>query len=420
VAAGAQDQGWQWADAPPGGGDTLLDFDQLISGDYGHITSGDGSHEYLYSTYPGFVLIHRGETNPSLYTEDFPATDHNWLPSVVADPTLNTRFFFPGGELYRYSKSGGNNWTPAQWSTQDFGIVNGEFLTEMVFSPVNSLRTYAVSNTGRMWRSFNRGIDWFQAATTGPGGQYFYGAALLASGLDLDTVYVGGSGYSNPPVWRSTDGGNTYLPWSEGLPPTLVYCLAEAPDGSGTLYCGTETGAYERQAGAPAWTDITQDDAPVTTYWSAEAVPSANVIRFGTYGRGIWDFAVDDGCDYTPYGMALGGANSVTLDSASSTHMGSLHVLEVSGGPALATGFLLYSPLPSNLPLYGGTLLVDPLVLIFIPLAVDGAGQQSLPLDIPSDPLALDLPLNFQVALRDGPAFDDWVFSNGLQGVICE
>ena len=419
VAAGAQDQGYQWAGDPPSGG-TLIDFDQLISGDYGHLTSGDGTHAYVYSTYPGFVLIQKGETNPALYTTDFPPTENNWLPSVVADPALNTRFFFPARELYRYTKGGGNTWSWAAWSTQDFGISNGEFLTEMVFSPVNTLRTYAVSNTGRMWRSFNHGLDWFEADDTGPGGQYFYGAALLASALDVDTVYVGGSGYSNPAVWHSTDGGNTYEPWGQGLPPTLVYCLAEAPDGSGTLYCGTETGAYERKPGAAAWVDITSNDAPVTTYWSAEAVPALNVIRFGTYRRGIWDYDVDDGCVYAVYGAGLGGANTITLDSASSTHMGGTHTLEVSGAPPLANGYLLYSPFTTSLPLYGGTLLVDPGVLIFLPLASDGAGAATLPLNIPSDPLAVGLPLNFQAALPDGPGFDDWAFSNGLQGVICE
>ena len=34
--------------------------------------------------------------------------------------------------------------------------------------------------------------------------------------------------------------------------------------------------------------------APAQTYWSVEYVEVVNTVRFGTYGRGIWDFVIDD------------------------------------------------------------------------------------------------------------------------------
>ena len=46
VVAGAQDQGYQRAGSAPPADATQLDFDQLISGDYGHLTSGDGDHDF--------------------------------------------------------------------------------------------------------------------------------------------------------------------------------------------------------------------------------------------------------------------------------------------------------------------------------------------------------------------------------------
>jgi hypothetical protein len=62
VVAGAQDQGYQRASVAPSPPDTNLVFSQLISGDYGHLTSGDGHHDFLFSVYPGFVLIQAGGT----------------------------------------------------------------------------------------------------------------------------------------------------------------------------------------------------------------------------------------------------------------------------------------------------------------------------------------------------------------------
>ena len=41
------------------------------------------------------------------------------------------------------------------------------------------------------------------------------------------------------------------------------------------------------------WEDLTGADAPLTTYWSVEILPHENTARFGTYGRGIWDFRME-------------------------------------------------------------------------------------------------------------------------------
>jgi hypothetical protein len=50
IAAGSQDQDFQQS-APAQLAAT--DFNQLISGDYGHLTSTAGDHNMLYAAYPG-------------------------------------------------------------------------------------------------------------------------------------------------------------------------------------------------------------------------------------------------------------------------------------------------------------------------------------------------------------------------------
>jgi hypothetical protein len=52
--AGAQDQGFQRATTDNG---SVLSFQQTISGDYGHIVSGDGGQN-VWSNYPGFTLFY--------------------------------------------------------------------------------------------------------------------------------------------------------------------------------------------------------------------------------------------------------------------------------------------------------------------------------------------------------------------------
>ena len=49
-------------------------------------------------------------------------------------------------------------------------------------------------------------------------------------------------------------------------------------------------GRLREDPGASEWVDVTDTRAPITIYWSVEALPHENTLRFGTYGRGIWDY----------------------------------------------------------------------------------------------------------------------------------
>ena len=288
LAAGAQDQGYQVTNTMDNQGDAY-DFDQILSGDYGHLTSGDGTHRLVFSVYPGFVLVAEGEERPEitnyLYFPD--GESYSWLPTVLADPTSPDDFFFAAKKLYRYVHQG-RGWEVEQYSEQSFG--SNAYLSALAFAPSNPDRMYAATSQGNLYASNDHGVTWERSDEDGPTGQYYYGQALVVSRTDPDTVVVGGSGYDGNPVYRSTDGGSTWIAWSEGLPATMALALAESADG--TMFVGTETAAYMRTATAGEWVDITGTGAPITAYWSAEALASDNTIRFGTYGRGIWDYEI--------------------------------------------------------------------------------------------------------------------------------
>lgn len=294
VAIGAQDQGYQLTNDVEQS-DSVLVADQVLSGDYGHLTSGDGTHKWVFSVYPGFVLVQHGETTPNYYYLDFPGGESYvpWLPPIVADPDEPSAFYFPASHLYRYEHSGGGSWTITQYSEQDFAVSRGEYVSRMEFSPVDSNRVWATTSEGRAWWSDDKGVTWTKSASMIADENWYYGQAIAPSLTDKDTVTIGGSGYGVPAVYRSTDGGQTYFPWGQGLPDTLVYTLVEAPDGSGTIFAGTQTSAYRRGPTDEAWVDITNVAAPITTYWDAEALTEENTIRFATYGRGVWDYQLD-------------------------------------------------------------------------------------------------------------------------------
>jgi len=298
VAAGSQDQGYQHTlDLSPIG--ELYTFDQLISGDYGYLTSSDGTHELVYSVYPGMLLIQIGEDDPQLSYGWFPDTRSAWLPPIEADPDDPEALFFAGSELYRYTRQNELFWDFERWSSEDFAESQWEYISALAFAPTDSNRAYLATNRGRMFRSDDHGLTWTRSGDLGPEAPYYYGTALVVSHDDPDVAWVAGSGYAGHPVYRTTDGGQSWIEFGQGLPQTLVYCLGEAPDGSGRLFVGTETSVYLREPGGVAWIDVTEPGVPVTIFWSVEPLFYENTMRFGTYGRGIWDLQLDvpgEGC----------------------------------------------------------------------------------------------------------------------------
>ena len=106
-------------------------------------------------------------------------------------------------------------------------------------------------------------------------------------------MIIGGSGYSNSPVYISHNHGESFIPLHEGLPNTLVFKLAGTPNDE-YFFAATEVGPYVYITEEDMWSDLSGISAPDQTYWSVEYIPDLNTARFGTYGRGIWDFIIDD------------------------------------------------------------------------------------------------------------------------------
>jgi hypothetical protein len=63
------------------------------------------------------------------------------------------------------------------------------------------------------------------------------------------------------------------------------------------------------------WNDLSVYGGPDQTYWSVDFVPQLNIARFGTYGRGIWDFAHGSGVSVTTPSEAIQPMNMLDVRS---------------------------------------------------------------------------------------------------------
>ncbi|HMU68380.1 MAG TPA: T9SS type A sorting domain-containing protein [Chitinophagales bacterium] len=292
--AGAQDQGYQRSSYTIG--DDYY-FDQLISGDYGHIVSRSGG-DNLWCVYPGFAMyVNDAASASNLTTWDFQGYGHLWMAPIMQDPWNDQVAWWGGGSdaggayLWRLQKSGA--FISGVKQAKNFSVAGGGSISAISYSPIDPNYWYLLTSGGNFYHSEDAGETWYlSSGFSGPGPQYFYGATIEPSKSQLGVVYIGGSGYDNPAVYMSDDHGDNFVELQDGLPPTLVYDLAVDQTDS-LLFAATEVAPYVCVLAEGKWYNIAANDAPLQTYWSVDYVDEINTVRFGTYGRGAWEFAIE-------------------------------------------------------------------------------------------------------------------------------
>ena len=294
VYVGSQDQGFQRSLYPYSNGNGILNFEQSISGDYGHLVSTDGG-ETLWCNYPGFTMFYANpETDTGGSSLGFPSSGQLWLPPLMEHPYDNHKVYLGGGGL-----NGGHHLILLTKTnseiiyTEEPYSFNGR-VSAMAYSPINPEHRYVLTDNGTFYYSSDNGENWDMSNDfDGPNAHYFYGSSIWASKSIPGKVLISGSGYSNPAIYTSYNHGRTFEAMDNGLPNTLAFKVVGTEDDS-YYFTSTEVGPYAYLPDEDMWIDIMGVTAPDQTYWSVEYIDEINTARFGTYGRGIWDFVIDE------------------------------------------------------------------------------------------------------------------------------
>jgi photosystem II stability/assembly factor-like uncharacterized protein len=164
-------------------------------------------------------------------------------------------------------------------------------------------------------------------------------AAVAVDSLTSSTVYVasvysygwagGAAGISQ--LYRSEDGGDSFIPAGSGLPGSTARCLAADPLVAGVVYAGTDSGIYRTRDGGRSWTPFGQQLAGARV-WALWIADGGEALYAGT-DQGIYDLEIAEG----PLDVAAGPAGGSRLLSWSADRA-SLDTLGASGhfasGPA--------------------------------------------------------------------------------------
>ncbi len=303
IFAGSQDQGLQRAENKY---QEDLSFMQLYGGDYGHLSFTNNGNE-LWVSYPGGWITYyddpmKQSVEPTTALQINSGQESVWIPPVYPIPNQKAVLVAGGNVnggsgsfLIKITANNSNQFTTQQFDF-NFGVSGGE-ISAIAINHFDNDVWYVATTNGRFYRSMNAGTSWESMSLVGPQAdlQYLYGSCIYPSKINKDVVYFAGSGYDTDAIYKSVDGGTLFNSLVNELPKTTVFEIAANEDES-LLFAATEAGPYIYVKETDTWYSLLQGNAPNQTYWSVEVIQDGlnEVARFGTFGRGIWDFKISN------------------------------------------------------------------------------------------------------------------------------
>jgi hypothetical protein len=182
-------------------------------------------------------------------------------------------------------------WNPTQFN-YDFkaNSRNGKSVIKALSaSTKNWNKLYVATQDASFFYSSDAGANWTRSTYTLPSALLPW--SIEVSPTNANKVFICGTGWSNTGVYMSTNGGQTFTALSNQIIQATFFDMVLSPDEK-VLYAATSEGPFAYVFEDNSWYSISGANTPFVDFRSVEYIASTNTVRFGTYGRGIWDFAI--------------------------------------------------------------------------------------------------------------------------------
>jgi hypothetical protein len=300
IFAGAQDQGNQRFAG--GAGTNILSASQLISGDYVRLNTSVNGTKY-WQEYPGGVIHYYDNPLVQQYTsaqgsvygtartniQQWVVPTCNW--SIAGENSIlvgggTAANGGTGSYLVKMSYNGTSTLVKSQYGF-DFLANGGGYISAVDHSPVDANYMFVGLHNGKFYYSQNAGSTWTQTVGfTGATNGWNYGSFIHCSRINKNLVFFCGAGGK---IYKTINAGVSFTDMSAGLPSTFVSELAL--NGNETLlFAATDAGPYVCVLATGQWYSILGANSPIKYFTAVEYVPAGDLMRFATFGRGVWDF----------------------------------------------------------------------------------------------------------------------------------
>ena len=299
---------------------------EFAPGDGGHSAIDPANENVIYSSYIRGTVSKStdgGGNNPCIFT-----TLAYYAPYCTASTTDAAKFYAPmemdpsnaqklyvGTTRVWRTTTGGTGWTPVSphFAGPITAIGTSKTRTDTVYAAWQSDTATGIKKTitGTTWTDTaalpNRVITHIEVDPT-----------------NSSVAYAGLSGFGGGHVYRTTNGGTSWVNVSGNLPDSPVNAIAlDRRTTPTTLYAATDVGVFWSIDGGAAWANASQG-LPNTVVSDVRVDTRANRIVAATYGRGVYSvpIASPQVKSFTPASGATG--TSVTITGVNFTRVKSV------------------------------------------------------------------------------------------------
>ncbi len=197
-----------------------------------------------------------------------------WITPIAVDNENANTVYAGYNQVYKSTNNGGS-WTTISES------FTGSNMTKLEVSNLDA--NYIYTGYGnQLWGTDDGGANWTKKSTPGSF------SMVKISKTNPQTIYGTSSNFANGnKVYKSMDGGKSWINISGNLPNIPANTIAIHDDGEETIYVGMDVGIYFKNESTPQWT-LMNVDLPNAQIRELEIKESTDQIYVATYGRGVW------------------------------------------------------------------------------------------------------------------------------------
>jgi len=306
IGGGTQDNGFFIKDP-------ILGWRHTCEGDMGDVLIDFDQPNIIFSSI--WIFLGREAVTRSFSYGDswdttfFTAAPESWIANwpFIMNP-INPKILYLGAHNIYRSDNSMQSFTkiPMQLGGDTNAIAYSEPLISIAISQTDTSVMYAGyagphfnvgGSTHKFLKTINRGVSWTDLTPNVLDDnqlQVFHNLGLTSieiSPTNEDSVWITFGGFNALDKYRvmvTGDSGATWRDYSKGLPNLPVNCIKYWKNGGGGLFVGTDVGIFYRGRNDSIWQSFNAG-LPTTIVSDIEIVDTINVIRIGTYGRGIWE-----------------------------------------------------------------------------------------------------------------------------------
>jgi photosystem II stability/assembly factor-like uncharacterized protein len=285
-------------------------FKNVFGGDGMECIIDHTNNNTIYGSYQNGSLtksINNGTSTIDITPNPFPS-NAQWVTPWEMDPNNSQTMYSCYKEVYK-TTNGGTSWT----AVTNFNL--NQSVRFVKIAPSNSNALYAFSGgyygtTSIFMKSSNAGTSW--STLTLPVAN-FQATDMTISATDPNKIWVIGQSK----VYHSIDGGVSWTDITGTLPAVGLNCIL-LDKSSGDLYVGTGSGVFVRLSTGTDWV-LFNDGLPKVNIQELEiSYIDGNILRAGTYGRGLWETLVSTPCT-TPLASITAGGSTIIPGGGSVT-----------------------------------------------------------------------------------------------------